>query len=151
MEYGGVSVVFAPDSVQIAIQDGSRQWQVFEIASGKRLQTIDLPQSKLPYWNGDQLKGYPVPERPNYFPAWNAKAFHFVDQGRALAFPFFQEAEAGAVKSEICRLSLAGELLCMPIEESLVGIDLKSLTRQVGIWPENSASGRFTKWQLPAL
>lgn len=131
-EYGGLPVIFAPDSRNIAIQDGNRQWHVVEVASGKRSQTVELPQPGIPYWDGGQLKGYPVPEHPNYFPPWNAKAFHFVDQDSALAFPYFPPANDGSVQSKICRLSLAGELSCKPVEQILEEIDLASLANLVG-------------------
>lgn len=131
VEYGGLPVIFAPDSRNIAIQDGSRQWQVYEIASGKRSQTIELPQPGIPYWDGGRLQAYPLPVQPNYFPPWNAKAFHFVDQDSALAFPYFPPDD-GSVQSEICRLSLAGELSCQPVEQSLGEIDLASLANLVG-------------------
>lgn len=132
LEYGGFPVMFAPGSQSIALQDGSRKWQVFEVASGKRSQTIELPQPSIPYWDGDQLKGYPLPVHPNYFPSWNAKAFRFVDQDSALAFHYFPPADDGTVKSEICRLTLTGELSCLPVEQSLGEIDLASLAKLVG-------------------
>lgn len=124
--------MFAPGSQSVALQDGSRKWQVFEIGSGKRSQTIELRQPGIPYWEGGHLKGYPVPIHPNYFPPWNAKAFRFVDQDGVLVFAYFPLADDGTVRSEICRLSLAGELSCLPVEQSLADIDLESLAKLVG-------------------
>jgi WD40 repeat protein len=132
VDYGGIPVMFAPDSQHIAVEDGSHRWQVFEIASRKRSQTIELPQTSIAYWKDGQLTGYSVPDYPNYFPPWNPKAFRFVDQDRALAFPYFPLADDVTIKSEVCRLTLTGELSCLPVEQGLAEIDLAPLANLVG-------------------
>lgn len=132
LEYAGLPVSFSTDSTHIAVQDGIRQWQVFEIATGMNLPVIELPESSIAYWDNEQLKGYPIPAAPNYFPPWNAKAFRFVDRDSALAFPYFQPMDDGTVSSEVCRLSLAGEMACVPTEKSLADIDLETLSSHVG-------------------